>query len=319
MRGPLALSAPPLAYLHTYGPRADPVTDLMWFLIWLSMAVVAIVAGLVVAGVMVRGIGAARPRPAVVRGKGGVAWIVGGVALTVVALTVALVRTVAVLVRTDSPAVSPPLAIEVIGHQWWWEVRYPASGATPAFATANEIHVPVAVPVLVRLASADVIHSFWAPALTGKTDTIPGRTNITWFQADRPGFYAGACTEYCGLQHAHMALAVVAQPAADFARWRARQGQQAVAAEGPGAAVFGRNCASCHAVRGTVAHGQKGPDLTHLMSRATIAAGLLLANGDALAGWIANPQALKPGTKMPATHLSGPELNAVTSYLRTLK
>ena len=188
--------------------------------------------------------------------------------------------------------------------------------------TANEIHIPAGQPVLVRLESNDVIHSFWVPALAGKTDTIPGRINLTWLQADRPGTYRGQCTEFCGMQHAHMAFAVVADPPAVFARWRAAQALPAVMPVGEAAVgqhVFMGHCAGCHAVGGSAAHGRKGPDLTHLMSRTMIAAGLLDNNVNTLSGWISDPQALKPGARMPPTWLSGPQLHAVVAYLGTLR
>jgi cytochrome c oxidase subunit 2 len=176
---------------------------------------------------------------------------------------------------------------------------------------------------MIRLMGADVIHSFWIPALSGKTDTIPGQTNLTWLQTSRPGDYFGQCAEYCGLQHAHMAVRVVAQAPADFATWR--RGQLAPAASPTEASVLtGRTlfvvrCGACHTVRGTDAGGVHGPDLTHLMSRATLAAGAIPNDVSGLSGWIANPQALKPGAKMPATFLSGPQLTAMVAYLETLK
>jgi len=175
----------------------------------------------------------------------------------------------------------------------------------------------------VELTGADVIHSFWIPALAGKTDTIPGRTNLTWLQADRPGVYRGQCTEYCGAQHAHMAAFVVADTPAAFEAWRRGQLAPAPTPASPltmaGARVFQAHCSACHAVRGTQADGIVGPDLTHLMSRQTIAAGALPNDGASLAGWVANPQALKPEAKMPANNLTGPQLNAVVAYLETLR
>ena len=312
----------PMNYMRTFGPRADPATALAWGLTGLSVAVTVIFAVLVAAGVIVR----APRRPASARapqaGPPALAWFYVGLSLTVAALLVALVWTLQALAAVASPPRPTVLTLDVIGHEWWWEVRY--LGATPdqTFETANEIHIPVGQPVLVRLHGADVIHSFWIPALTGKTDTIPGRTNIAWLQADRPGLYRGQCTEYCGVQHAHMAVFVVAEPTAQFAAWR--QGQLQTAAPPPsglatGEAGFVAHCGACHTVRGTDAGGIVGPDLTHLASRSTIAAGTLPNTPAALAGWIGNPQALKPGTLMPATNLTGPQLSAITAYLETLK
>lgn len=315
----------PMGYLETFGPRADPVTALAWGLTALSCAVVIIVALLVVAGVIAR-----RQRtpeaPAsapVLPDEGGMRWIQVGVGLTLVALIATLVWTVAVAAAVDSPAAKPALTLQIAGHQWWWEVTYDPDKPGRTFVTANEIHVPVGRPVEVKLTGADVIHSFWIPALTGKTDTIPGRTNIAWLQADKPGIYRGQCTEYCGKQHAHMAVYVVADPPAVFEQWRAAQLKPAAAPANPdaaqGAAVFQARCSACHTVRGTEAGGVTGPDLTHLMSRQTIAAGTLPNNPLSLSGWVANPQALKPGAQMPATWLSGAELADLRSYLETLR
>ena len=315
----------PLGYLETFGPRADPVTALGWGLLALSCAVVVIVGVLVLWGVLTR-----RQRasiaPAdlpVAGGEGGMRWIYVGLALTLVALIGSLVWTVAVTAAVNSPAQKPALTLEVVGHQWWWEAVYDPDQPGRTFVTANEIHIPVGRPVQVKLTGADVIHSFWIPALTGKTDTIPGRTNLAWLQADRPGIYRGQCTEYCGKQHAHMAMFVVADPPAAFEAWRAGQlrpatdPQSADAARGAG--VFQARCSACHTVRGTPAGGVVGPDLTHLMSRSTIAAGTLPNNPSTLSGWVANPQALKPGAAMPATWLSGPELTDLRAYLETLR
>ena len=320
--GPVAAFTPPspLGYLQTYGPRANPATALTWGLLDISVAVIVIMTALVVGGVLVRQVRVCGTAPKIQRGPSGLTWLYVGLSLTVTTLVVALVWTVEVIAQINSPAVKPALTLEITGHQWWWDVRYLADDPTQTFDTANEIHIPVGRPILIKLTSADVIHSFWTPALTGKTDTIPGRTNLTWLEADRPGLYFGQCTEFCGVQHAHMALSVVAQSPAAFEAWRRAQVQPAAAmASGPGEAVFQAHCSVCHAVRGTEAGGVVGPDLTHLMSRQTVASGLLPNNVATLSGWISNPQALKPGAKMPATNLSGADLAAVTAYLQALK
>src|SRR5579871_2095167 len=245
-----------MGYLETFGPRADPATELTWGLIVISVVVALVVAALVTSGVVLRHSRAGpanRPPPTV--GGSGLGWFYVGLPLTVLALLVALVWTVRVLAQINSPSAKPALTLVVTAQQWWWEVTY--LGATPAetFTTANEIHIPTAEPVLVRLASADAVHSFWVPALTGKTETIPGRLNVAWLQADKPGLYRGQCTEYCGVQHAHMALYVVAQAPADFAVWRAGQLTNATAPAGgeatTGAALFVARCGVCHAVRGS--------------------------------------------------------------------
>ena len=324
--GPLVGGRFPMTYLTTHGPRADPATALMWGIIALSIAVVAIITVAVVSGVIARrtrrsgGDSTAFP---VNRSGSGLTWIYVGMPLTLLALAILLVWTLKVMAAIDSPARRPALTLEVTGHEWWWEVRYRGAAPADTFTTANEIHIPVGVPVLVKLSSADVIHAFWIPALTGKTQTIPGRTNISWMEASRPGIYRGQCAQYCGLQHAHMALYVVGQTPADYAAWRQGQLQPAstpTAAEAlVGEQVFAARCGACHTVAGTSAGGILGPDLTHLMSRGTLAAGAMPNSPASLAGWISDPQSAKPGAKMPATLLSGPQLGAVVAYLETLK
>jgi cytochrome c oxidase subunit 2 len=313
-----------MGYLETFGPRADPVTALGWGLLGLSCAVVIIVTLLVLFGVLARRQRGARPGEMdVQRGAGGLRWIYVGLSLTVVTLVASLIWTIGVVAAVGTPRSRPAVTLQVTGHQWWWEVAYQPDKPARAFVTANEIHIPVGVPVEVRLTGADVIHSFWVPALTGKTDTIPGRTNVSWLQADRPGLYRGQCAEYCGMQHAHMALYVVAEPQAQFDAWlvaqRAASSTPVAVEPVAGAQIFLSRCGACHTVRGTDAGGVVGPDLTHLMSRRTIAAGTLPNNPLTLSGWVANPQALKPGARMPPTYLSGPQLAALRAYLETLR
>jgi cytochrome c oxidase subunit II len=212
------------------------------------------------------------------------------------------------------------LTIRVIGHMWWWEVRYPEQ----RIVTANEIHIPAGQPVRLELTSADVIHSFWVPRLHGKRDLIPGLETVFWIQADEPGVYRGQCAEYCGTQHANMAFHVVALPKEQFDAWLAAPGKArpspANADGSPGYRVFLKaGCGQCHAIDGTPAIGTAGPDLTHVGSRGSIGAGMLPNNRGNLAGWVANPQAIKPGAKMPRTYLSGDDLMALVSYLEGLK
>src|SRR5438105_10206245 len=211
-----------------------------------------------------------------------------GVALPIAVIaTLFFVSDVFIIRTTQAPAATATrLTIRVIGHQWWWEVRYPGTTAV----TANEIHIPVRTRVLLQATTADVIHSFWVPELNRKIDTIPGRVNEIELDADRPGVYRGQCAEYCGLQHAHMALAVYAQQPAQFRRWLAHEGTPATAT-GAGEHVFVSGpCANCHTIRGTSADGGVGPDLTHLASRSTIGA-LTLPNDPAdLAAWITDNQ-----------------------------
>lgn len=323
---PVARADAPMNYMRTFGPAADPVTTLGWGLGIISLLVVVIITLLLLGGMFHK-----RPqtaldaagRPAVSQGADGLPWIYIGVGLSTVVLFASAVWTFVTLAAVATPATKPALTLEVVGHQWWWEVNYLRGRKAPAFTTANEIHVPVGQPVRIHLRSADVIHSFWVPRLAGKTDLIPGVTNVTWLQADKPGVYRGQCGEYCGVQHAHMALEVVAQSAREFRAWAVNQARPATRphskAARRGKAVFQAHCSVCHKVQGTLAMGNLGPDLTHVMSRRKIAAGQLINNTGHLAGWIANAQAFKPGALMPTLTLSGRELVDVVSYVKTLK
>ena len=339
----------PLEYLTSAGPHAGPVVALTWFLLGLSVAVTLIFTVAVVWGVVLRRqrvSDEALSTASVERSRKGLGWVYCGMPLTLAALVVALFWAMLVMARIDRPAASPTLTIIVTGRQWWWQVNYPAAAGGRAFETANEIHIPVGQAVLVRLRGGDVIHSFWVPALAGKTDTIPGRENVTWLQADKAGVYRGQCTEYCGAQHAHMGFLVFADPPAAFAAWRHNQERLATSfptkladvprpapaaydalrssiLAGYGETTFVQHCSMCHAIDGTAAvgkqpgtPGERGPNLTHLMTRQTIAALTLTNTTNNLAGWISDPQAQKPGARMPATHLSGPELQAVLAYLK---
>jgi cytochrome c oxidase subunit 2 len=241
-----------------------------------------------------------------------------GTVLVVVGLTFASY----LVTRPISASAGPPLVIHLRGLQWWWQVAYPAEGEAGGFITANELHLPLGRPVRLELSAEDVIHSFWVPNLAGKQDMIPGRGNSLTFTPEAPGVYRAQCAEFCGLQHARMALLVVVEPPEEFARWRAAQAAP-VAAEAliaEGRAVFEQQpCGACHTVRGTVAAGVTGPDLTHLASRGTLVAGLLPMTRGALAAWIADPQTLKPGSNMPLVPLSADELQAVTAWLASLQ
>lgn len=216
------------------------------------------------------------------------------------------------------------LTLKIIGHQWWWEIRYEADSPHESFVTANEIRIPTGQPVKVELESADVIHSFWVPSLTGKMDLITGQKNELQFTAENAGVYRGQCAEFCGLQHAHMAFAVIALPPAEFGRWRDRENQSAAPPSDPlgkqGEALFrARGCALCHNIRGTLAGGQLGPDLTHIAGRTTIAAGTLPNTSATLGAWISDPQHVKPGNLMPKMPLQSDELIAIVHYLEQLQ
>jgi cytochrome c oxidase subunit II len=221
-------------------------------------------------------------------------------------------------VRRGPPEDSDPLHVTVIGHQWWWEYRYPDHGVT----TANELHVEAGRPVVVDLESMDVVHSFWVPRLAGKTDVVPGRTNRMWFMANEPGIYQGQCAEYCGMQHANMLLIVQAQPREQFVAWLEQQrqpGQRDAKAQAGRDLFLANACANCHAIAGTVAQGTFGPDLTHLMSRQTLASGMVPNNRDQLTQWVLDPQTIKPGCLMPGMHMGQREVDGIVSYLQTLE
>jgi len=222
-------------------------------------------------------------------------------------------------------ALPPPDSVNatVVGHQWWWEIRYPDLG----IVTANELHVPVTEsgkrrPTFIRLESADVAHSFWVPQLAGKIDLIPNRRNLVWIEPTEPGTYVGNCAEYCGLQHARMLLRVIAHTPDDFQKWVAAQKQPPV--DNPQLragrdAFFSTSCVNCHAIKGTKAKGQFGPDLTHLMSRETLGAGVIANTVENLQAWVRDPQHAKPGALMPNMQLTDGELNQMVAYLSSLK
>jgi cytochrome c oxidase subunit 2 len=318
------VSGAPLSYLGSAGAKAQEVVPLTWFALIVSTATCLIFAWLIVAGVRRgRAEGDVVSAQAVVRGGNGLRWIFVSLVLATVPIAVMLVWTMIALADTGVPPLHPALVLEATPQQYWWQVRYRGARPSDTFTTANEIHIPVGAKVLVRLSSPDVIHSFWVPQLSGKTDAIPGQNNVTWLQANRPGRYRGQCAEFCGAQHARMGFEVVAQSPSDFEIWRRRQLQTAPPPVTPeqvrGLAIVEYRCAICHSVRGTLAGANSAPDLTHLMSRATLAAAQLPNNPGSLRGWIENPQAVKPGTQMPNQHLDATQLNDVAAYLGTLR
>ena len=214
--------------------------------------------------------------------------------------------------------------IDVYAHQWWWEVQYPNDEPYKTVVTANEIHVPLGVQLRIHGTSRDVIHSFWAPNVQGKRDLMPGYDTDVMMQIDQPGRWRGQCAEYCGEQHAHMSFYMVAEPNHQFQQWLEQQAQSSIAPSTPqtvhGQQVFlSHACVMCHTIRGTPAGSRVGPDLTHLASRATIAAGLLPNTIGNLGGWILNAQALKPGCSMPPNQMTGSDLQDLLAYLGTLK
>jgi len=296
----------------------------------LSFLVLGIAAGifLVVAGVLLWCIWRYRQQPGddreppQVYGSNPIEW-----AWTIVPVLIVLVLFLATARTINEIEASepPPGAVKatIVGHQWWWEIRYPELGVV----TANELHVPLSPagarrPTFLTLESADVIHSFWIPQLAGKTDVVPNRTNRMWMEPRETGTFLGQCAEYCGTQHAKMLLRVIVHEPADFDRWVAAQ--RAPAASDPsvaaGRAVFQETaCINCHSLDGTVADGSFGPDLTHLMSRTTIGAGAAANTKENLRAWLENPDHFKPGVLMPAMKLDDAKLDQLTAFLMTLR
>jgi cytochrome c oxidase subunit II len=306
----------PASALDPRGPGAAQIASLTWILI--GVAAILYLAVLAALGIAVT---RRRAQPA-----GGDRWaragvVAGGILLPLLVLPVLFtvsVRTLAALTRPESPA----FVVEVVGQQYWWDLRYRAPDGRDLAVAANELHLPAGRRVELHLRSVDVIHSFWVPALQGKLDLIPGKTNVTWVSADQPGVYPGQCAEYCGIQHALMRLLVVVQTPDEFDAWLASQNAPARPPTDSARAqdIFLLHCAQCHTVRGTTAFfGHTGPDLTHLMSRRTLAAGTLANVKGNLAGWLADPQHLKPGNRMPRIVLPPEDFHAVLDYLTSLR
>jgi cytochrome c oxidase subunit 2 len=305
------------------GREAAAIYSLWSLMLWVSIAVFVVVLALVVVSLL-RGMGRARGEVAPTSSR----QLTRGVALGVASTVVILFGLLAASVRTGSITASlhapSAVTINVIGHQWWWELEYEDAVPERRVVTANEIHIPINRPVVLKVTSRDVIHSFWAPNLQGKRDLIPGYTTAIWLQADRPGSFRGQCAEFCGLQHAHMAFDIVAEPEAAFARWlddrRRPANEPGGAVERHGRDVFmTARCAGCHTIRGTEAHGQIAPDLTHLATRSTLGAGTLPNTPEHLQAWIHDPQSSKPGNQMPANPLAPDDLQALVAYLDTLR
>lgn len=310
-----ALGGWPPAVLDPAGPFAQPVTVLAWtLLIGGTIVLLIVVAALAIA---------LWGKPALRRRLGGdrAIWI-GGVGFPAVVLTALLVW--GLWLTSDLQAGAPKpgeMRVRVTGEMWWWRVAYLDDRGRTVIQDANELHVPAGQTVLLELDSADVIHSFWVPRLSGKMDMIPGRTNRLRIQADKPGTYGGQCAEYCGGPHALMGFVVIAHSPENFARWRAARLVPPRPAANRGAELFlTSGCAACHNIRGTPANGIAGPDLTHVGARRTLGAGILPNNRGTLAGWIADSQTIKPGNRMPNyKQLSPDELNALAAYMESLK
>lgn len=304
------------------GPQAQRIWGLGLLFIALGSAVYVVVMGVLLYGLW-RGVRRVEVAggPAVERRL--TRWVAGAIGATTVILLGLLVANLAVGRATAEFADPGALTIRITGHQWWWEIEYADPEPSRRVVTANEIHIPVGRQVRVEVSSRDVIHSFWVPNLHGKLDLTPGYRASTALRADRPGVYWGRCAEFCGLQHAHMDFRVIAESPERFAAWyegQLRPGRAPVAPlEQQGQQVFlSRGCVLCHTVRGTAAGSRMGPDLTHLASRETLAAGTLPNTRGHLAGWVLDPQTIKPGVLMPPNQLTANELRALLAYLESL-
>jgi cytochrome c oxidase subunit 2 len=303
--------------LESAGPQSAHIERLWWLMFWVDAGVFVLVSAFVLGAVLLRRRDPARDDVL----KAGVTIALGVTVLTLFVLLVASVWTGRAVASLGAQSA---VTIELTGHQWWWEAEYEDSLPSQRFTTANELHIPTGRPVVLKVTSHDVIHSFWVPNLHGKRDLIPGYTTAIWLQADTPGVYRGQCAEFCGVEHARMAIYVTAESNADFEKWKANQRREAAQPsnddERRGRDVFLRStCTQCHTIRGTIAGATTGPDLTHLASRGTIAAGTLRNTRGHLAGWIADAQSVKPGNKMPPNSIPAGDMQVLLTYLESLK
>lgn len=313
--------------LSPAGPAAAHIAALWWVMFGLGAAIFVLVIGLLIAAYLRRHRATSTTQPDSRDGDTGRSWLMrGGVALPLVILGLVFSYTIYTLAAVENAQDVAAIHINVVAKRWWWQVQYPDQSVV----TANEIHIPVGVPVQLKLDSTDVIHSFWVPELHGKMDVIPGHTNTITLQADRAGVYRGECAEFCGLDHALMGFIVVAQSQADFNQWLAQQQQTAVIATDPlkkqGQQVFlSAGCAYCHTVRGldekslVGASTDLGPDLTHIGSRPMLAGATLTNNPNNLAGWVIDAQHIKQGSDMPRMTLESRDLQALLAYLASLQ
>lgn len=302
--------------LEPRGPAAAEIAFLWWLMFWIAAVVFVVVMGFLVYSL----IASRRNRQLSDKASNGLVFYGGALVPAIILLVVFGFALRGMVVLAGPPSPDRAITVQATGHQWWWEVRYPGQG----IVTANEVWLPVGERVRLEVTSSDVIHSFWIPNLHGKIDTVPGQTNVFWLEASEEGTYRGVCAEFCGLQHAKMHFIVRAVSREDFDAWAAQQAQPAVEPSNAllreGQQVFlGSACVYCHAIKGTSASGQVGPDLTHLASRATPGAGILPNNKGSLAGWTVNSQAIKPGNRMPPMYIEGQSLQALLAYLGSLQ
>jgi cytochrome c oxidase subunit 2 len=304
--------------LARMGRAGAPIAVLGWGLNLVALAVLVIVTTLLLYAVFRRRSGEARLSEA---GESrALRWIGGGAVAASCILVAMFAWTLHALTAYDRGLRGPALTIHLTGYRYWWKLEYRRPDGAVDFVTANEVHIPTGQAVVLLLDGGDVIHSFWVPALAGKTDLVPGQTNRMWIEADAPGLYRGACAEFCGAEHALMLIEVLAQPPAEFARWEVEQRTPAADTSSVSLTIFrAHGCAACHTVSGTDARGNVGPDLSHVGSRETLAAGIIPNNPGALARWLADPQSVKPGSMMPDTQLRGAELSDLVRYLTRLK
>ena len=307
------------------GPQSGKIAVLWWGFFWLLAVIFAIVMAVMLVTLLRRPPSAVENRPAEHAESGLTRTVTAATVVTVLLLFVLLIVSVKTGKATADLGKKPNLlTIEVTGNQWWWQFRYMNPDPSRILTTANEIHIPVGQPVLIQGRSNDVIHSFWVPNLQGKRDLIPSRVTTEYLQVDNPGVYRGQCSEFCGLQHAHMAFYVIAEPRDKFNTWMQAQLQPAPSPTDPvlqhGQQVFlNYQCVYCHQIRGTTAAGQNGPDLTHFGSRRSLAAGVLPNTIGNLGGWIVNPQRIKPGTHMATIAVAADDLQPLLQYLESLK
>jgi cytochrome c oxidase subunit II len=301
--------------LYPASPNATSISNLFYFIFWIAVAVFVIVEALLLYSVVRFRRKSDDEMPTQVHGntKLEIAWTLAP------AVVLAIVFVLTYQTLTDLANVpKDSLPVHITGHQWWWEVEYPSLGVL----TANEIHLPAMQPASFTVESKDVIHSFWVPELGGKMDVIPGKKNVTWFNPTQVGTFHGQCAEFCGAEHALMRFSVVVESQDQFNAWVAAQKEKAAPTEAltKGLGIFSAlGCQACHAIDGTPAQGKVGPDLTHLASRKTIAAGSFDMTTANLRAWITNPQALKPGVAMPTLPMTPDQVDALMAMLQSLK
>jgi cytochrome c oxidase subunit 2 len=303
-------------------PEAQAIYDLFVAVLWISAGIFIIVAGLICIALVRGRASVALPKQDFGSHRREILWIAGPIiiVLWIGAISAKLILTINAYPQVDSPQdIGSDSELSVIGHQWWWEIRYNDSGRV----AANEIHIPVGKKIRVAVKSADVIHSFWVPQLGRKIDAIPGRNNFVWLQASRPGAYQGRCAEFCGNQHAWMNFTVFAHNPEEYERWEVGGQVIPVSVKDTEAAAgerlfFAQTCVNCHAIDGTPAVTSIGPNLTHVSSRKEIGGGILQNTPANLRRWLKNPQAIKPGCKMPNFNFTDEQVHQLASYLESL-